>query len=88
VIHVEVQPGAACVAQTGDSLSLAIEVRVVRTRDQSVVLTDTFGGGLRGLHVRTVNNPAQYAQPYTALLKSHTEQVFHGAVGAMMKSLP
>jgi hypothetical protein len=84
-VSVEVRPGAAC-GQAGDTLNLAIDVRVFRARD--LVLKETFGGGLKGLEVRTVANPAQYIPFYDEWVTSHAGQVFRSVLSAALKSTP
>jgi hypothetical protein len=85
IVELEVDPGAACV-QPNDSLSLTIEVRVLIARDRSRIYTNTFGGGLKGLHGEAVDNPSQYALPYANWLRSHTGPIYRAVVAALMKA--
>ncbi len=47
-VTLEIQPGAACEAQSGDSLNLAIEVRVFRGKDHEPLQHKLFASGFKG----------------------------------------
>lgn len=63
-----VQPGAACEAQAGDSLSLAIEVRIYRGNHE-LVRQKLFASGFKGLRKQTVSNFAQYGPVFQSWIK-------------------
>jgi ankyrin repeat protein len=87
VLTVRVRPGASCLAQQSvDQLSLAIDAKLVR--GSAVLLEKTFGGGLKGLHVRTVRSPAQYQPFYSEWAKSHAAQIYEAALEAWLRSTP
>ena len=86
VVRVKVRPGASCAQQqSADNLSLAIDVRMVRTRNQAPMLEKTFGGGLKGLHARTVTSPAQYATLLGDWAKSHASSIYWAVVEAWLR---
>jgi len=86
VVSLQVQPAAACAQDSGDSLSLSIDVRVIRVHDQTLIFKKTYGGGLTGLHARTVTNPAQYASLYQGWVKEHAGAISRDVVMALAKS--
>lgn len=89
VLDLKVRPGAACVAQkSADNLSLAIDVRLIRSLDQKVLLEKTFGGGLKGLHVRTATSPAQYGSLYADWAKSHATAIYWAVLEAWLRAAP
>ena len=86
VVRVKVRPGASCLQQqSADQLSLAIDVRMVRSRNQAPMLEKTFGGGLKGLHARTVTSPAQYATLLGEWAKSHAGAIYWAVVEAWLR---
>jgi len=85
VLSLQVQPAASCVQATSDSLSLAIGVRVIRVHGGSVILQKTYGGGLGGLHMRTVTNPAQYPALYQGWTREHAGAISRDVVIALQK---
>jgi hypothetical protein len=88
-LSLQVEPHSACTAdQTGDSLGLSIAIRLVRLRDHSLILKKTFGAGLKGLHMQTVNNPDQYFPVYDAWVQPHAEPIYEAVEAALLKSLP
>ena len=83
----KVRPGASCMAQRSvDQLSLAIDVKLVRTRDQRTLLEKTYGGGLKGLHVRSATSPAQYAGLYADWAKSHAGPIFWAVLESWLRT--
>jgi hypothetical protein len=86
-VTVEVQPGAACEAQTGDSLNLAIEVRVFRGKDRQLLQKKLFGGGFRGLRKQTVTNAAQYGPVYLAWITPQAGPMYWFLVQALFQTI-
>jgi len=87
VLSLRVRPGAACVAQqSSDQLTLAIDVKLVRQRDQKVLLEKTFGGGLKGLHARSTTSPAQYAGLYLDWAKGHAPGIYWAVLEAWLRT--
>jgi hypothetical protein len=87
VLSLEVRPAAACVAQQStDSLSLAIDMQLVRAKDRKVLVHKTFGGGLKGLHTRAVTSQAQYFPVYEEWVKAHAEAIYWAAVEAWFRA--
>jgi len=85
LLRVELQPASACVAQTGDSLSLSIEVRVLREPGGETIFQKTFGGGLRGLHAQTATNLEQYAALFEPWIKPHAGPIYWAATGELYR---
>ena len=87
ILSLKVRPGASCIQQkSADNLNLAIDAKVVRTKDQTVLLEKTFGGGLKGLHARAVTSQAQYEAMFTQWAKSHAAQIYWAAVEAWLRT--
>jgi hypothetical protein len=86
-LYLKVRPGASCLQQQStDNLSLMIEARMVRTRNQAEMLERTFGGGLKGLHARAVSSPSQYEPVLSEWVKSHAGTIYWAAVEAWLRS--
>ena len=87
VLHLKARPAASCLAQqTVDNLSLEIDVRMERTAGRGTLLEKTFGGGLKGLHARTVTSPAQYQPLLAGWASSHAPQIYWAAVEAWLRA--
>lgn len=85
VLSLRAQPAASCSQPSGDNLGLSIDVRVFRVRDHALLFRKSFGGGLSGLHARTVTNPSQYAGIYQGWIREHAHAIYHSVVTALMK---
>jgi ankyrin repeat protein len=84
-----VRPQVSCVQQqSADNLSLAIDVRVSVEGREAPVLEKTFGGGLKGLHVRRAGSPAQYGALFSDWARGHAAAVYWAAVGALLEAAP
>jgi hypothetical protein len=87
VLSMEVRPAAACQPQqSGDNLSLTIEIKLFRGKDRAVLLRKVFGGGLKGLHTRTVTNQMQYFPVYEEWIQAHAEQIYWAAAEACYRA--
>ena len=80
-------PGATCANQSGDSLSMSIDVRVFRADGRTLIFKKTFGGGLKGLHVRSAANPSQYSSTYEQMEKSHADSIYRSVLEALLKAI-
>ncbi len=85
IVRLEVRPGSACAAPSGDNLTFSIELQVLRARDRGVLFEKSFGGGVKGLRMQTVENPSQYAPVYEAWMKPQAGPIYWAAVEALMK---
>jgi len=85
LLSVELQPASACVAGTGDHLSLSMEVRILREPGGETVLQKTFGGGLKGLHAQTAANLEQYAPIFEPWIKPHAGPIYWAAAGELYR---
>ncbi|MGO9255248.1 MAG: ankyrin repeat domain-containing protein [Bryobacteraceae bacterium] len=86
-VLLRLRPSSACVQQQStDDVSLAVDVRVTRTGREGPVLEKTIGGGLKGLHARSVNGPAQYAPVLGELARGHAGDVYWAVVAALLRS--
>ncbi|HUB33904.1 MAG TPA: ankyrin repeat domain-containing protein [Bryobacteraceae bacterium] len=84
-LKLRVRPGASCVPQdNADTLSLAIDATLI-SGDNTLLMEKTYGGGLSGLHGRTVNSPAQYAPVYEEWAKGHAGQIYWAALEAWLR---
>jgi hypothetical protein len=81
-----VKPGATCAQQTGDTLNLSIDATLVRSSNQASLFKNTYGGGLKGLHVRGVGNPSQYMSIYEGWIKTHSAKIYHDVLADLLKS--
>ncbi len=88
LLTLQVRPGAACAQPSGDSLSLAIDARVLRARDHVMIFKETFGGGLKGLGVRTVANPTQYFSIYQPWVSTHAASIERSVLSILLKTEP
>jgi ankyrin repeat protein len=79
-----VRPGASC-SQQSDYLSLAIDVRVIRSGGGPPVYRKTFGGGLKGLHEQAVTNPAQYPPFFEQWAKAHASSIYWEVLRALLR---
>jgi hypothetical protein len=87
-LSLHAEPGVACVQQS-DQLSLSIRVRLLRSRDQSLLLEKTYGGGLKtGMRGEMAANPAQYPALYQAWAKSQAGPIYWSLIEALMRSQP
>jgi hypothetical protein len=87
-VTVEVQPGAACEAQTGDSLNLNIEIRVYRAKNHQLLQAKSFAGGFKGLRRQSVDNFAQYGPVYLAWIKPQAGPMYWFMVETLLRSIP
>ena len=88
VVSLVVRPAASCQQQqSGDSLGLTIELQVVRAKDRAVLVRKLFGGGIKGLHARTVTSQQQYFPIYQEMMQPHIEDLYQAAVEAWFRSL-
>jgi hypothetical protein len=86
VLHLTARPAAACLPQQSmDNLSLEIGVRLERNSDHAALLEKTFGGGLKGLHARTVTSPAQYRPLLEGWATSHAPEIYWSVVEAWLR---
>ncbi len=85
-LTLQVKPGATCSQTSGDSLSLSIEIGLIRVHDQAALFRSTFRGGLKGLHVRGVTNPSQYFSIYEGWAKSHAGPIYRSVLAELLKS--
>lgn len=89
VLRLKVRPGASCAAQKGsDNLSMAVDAELVRSRDEKVLHVKTYGGGLKGLHVRSATSPVQYGQLYAEWAKKHAESIYWDMLEAWLRATP
>jgi hypothetical protein len=84
---IKVRPEVACVQpQTVDQVSLAIDLRVTLNGRDAPLVEKTFGGGLKGLHVRTATSPAQYQGLFNDWAKAHAADIYWAIVTAILKA--
>jgi hypothetical protein len=86
VLQIRVRPGASCEPQRSvDSLTLAIDVKLLRKGRAEPLWEKTIGGGLKGLHARAVSSPAQYAPLFEEWAKQHTSQMYWNVLAALVR---
>jgi hypothetical protein len=86
LLDLKVRPGVSCPPQTGaDSVSLAIDLRVLLPQESSPLLEKTFGGGLKGLHTRTARSPAQYPGLMEEWARGHATGILWEAIAALVR---
>jgi hypothetical protein len=87
VLSLAVRPEAACQPQQSvDNLRLIIDVQLVRAKDRAVLLSKTFGGGLKGLRAQAVTNQTQYLPVFEEWMKAHVEEIYWAAVEAWFRA--
>jgi hypothetical protein len=87
VIALAVRPGVFCSSQ-GDSVYLAIDVRLMRAGQKEPVWRKTYGGGLRGLHTRTVNSPSQYRAYFEEWVRNPIASIYAEALRELLRHMP
>jgi len=86
VVHLRIRPQVSCVQQDpSDNLSLAIDVTVTSQTASGPLVEKTFGAGIKGLHTRSAENPAQYAPLFAEWAKSHGAPIYWAVVGALLR---
>jgi hypothetical protein len=86
VLQIRVRPGASCEPQRSvDSLTLAIDLKLVRKGQSEPLWEKTIGGGLKGLHARAVSSPAQYAPLFEEWARQHTSQMYWNVLTALVR---
>src|SRR5580658_5061490 len=88
VVTLEIEPGAACAGGASDSLTFAIEVRVLRARDGLLLSQKSLGGGLKGMRAQMVDNAAQYKPVYEGWMNAQAGPIYWTVVEALLKSAP
>jgi hypothetical protein len=79
------RPAVSCVTQqSADNVNLTIEARLTAA-DGAELLDKTFGGGLKGLHARSVTSPAQYGPVYEEWAKAHAGEIFWTALESWLR---
>jgi hypothetical protein len=86
-VTIEIQPGAACEAQTGDSLNLNVDVRVYRTGGHQLLQEKHFAGGFKGLRKQSVDNVAQYAPVYQSWIKPQAGPMYWFIVETVYRTI-
>ncbi len=85
LLTARIRPGASCLAQqSADQLSLALDAKL--NKGQALLFEKTLGGGLKGLHVRTVRSPAQYQPLYAEWTAAHARQIYELVLEAWLRS--
>lgn len=79
-------PAVSCSGAEGDSISMELKVRVVRSRDQQVLLEKVIGGGVKGLRAQRVNNPAQYGPVLRAKIRPQADPAYWAVAESLYRS--
>ncbi|HTX38650.1 MAG TPA: ankyrin repeat domain-containing protein [Bryobacteraceae bacterium] len=86
-VLLRLRPSTACVQQqSADDVTLAVDVKVTLTGQEDPLLEKTLGGGLKGLHARSVTGPAQYGPVFSELARSHAGEIYWTVVAALLRS--
>ncbi len=86
VLQIRVRPGASCEPQRSvDTLSLAIDAKLLRKGNAEPLWQKTIGGGLKGLHARAVSSPAQYAPLFEEWARQHASQLYWNVLAALVR---
>jgi ankyrin repeat protein len=78
------RPGVTCSAGA-DHLTLAIDVKVLRTGAVAAILQRTYGGGLKGLHDRTVENVTEYGAAFDEWARLHASAIYWDVLRALLR---
>ena len=85
-LRLTVRPGVSCVQQqSADNVTELIDVRLTAAEGGAALLEKTFGGGLKGLHARTVSSPAQYGVTFEEWAKVRGSEIYAAALEAWLK---
>jgi hypothetical protein len=85
-LRLTVRPGISCVQQqSADNITEVIDVKLTVAEGGAVLLEKTFGGGLKGLHARSVTTPAQYGVTFEEWAKSHGPGICNAALEAWLR---
>jgi hypothetical protein len=88
IVTLEIEPGSACSGGASDSLTFAIDVKVLRARDGLLLSQKTLGGGLKGMRAQIVDNATQYKPVYEAWMSAQAGPIYWAVVEALLKSAP
>jgi Ankyrin repeats (many copies) len=88
IVTLEIEPGSACSGGSSDSLTFAIDVKVLRARDGLLLSQKSLGGGLKGMRAQMVDNAAQYKPVYEAWMSAQAGPIYWAVVEALLKSAP
>ena len=89
LLILRVRPGLACVAQqSSDSLTMTIDIRLLRAGAPAPILERTYGGGLKGLHAQTATSAVQYPAFFEGWAKSHAGAIYWDVAEALLKAAP
>jgi len=86
LLRVELQPASACIAQNGDSLSMAIEVRVLRQPGGETIFQKTFGAGIKGLRAEKATNLKQYTSILQPWIKPQAGPIYWAAAAELYRA--
>lgn len=79
-------PAVSCAGAQGDTVSMELKVRVVRSRDQQVLLEKVIGGGVKGLRGQWVNNPAQYGPVLQSKIRPQAAPAYWAVAESLYRS--
>jgi len=86
VLQLRVRPGASCEPQRSvDTLTMAIDLKLIRKGAAQPPWQKTFGGGLKGLHARAVSSPAQYAPLFEDWARQHAPDMYWNVLAAVVR---
>ena len=84
-LRLTTKPGVSCITQQeADNITELIDVKLT-ANDGAVLLEKTFGGGLKGLHARTVTSPAQYGVTFEEWARAHAGEIYSAALEAWLR---
>ena len=86
LLRIEIEPASACVAQTGDSVGLIIEVRLLREPGMEPIFEKPFATGIQGLRPKTAANLRQYASILEPWIKQQAGPIYWAAAGAAYRA--
>jgi hypothetical protein len=86
LLRIELQPTSACVAEAGDIVGLAIDVRVLREPGMEPVFQKPFGAGSQGLHAQRATNLRQYASILQPWIKPQAGPIYWAAAAALYRA--
>lgn len=84
-LRLTAKPGISCLQQQeADNVTELVDLKLTAA-DGTVLLEKTFGGGLKGLHARTVTSPAQYGVTFEEWARTHAGEIYSASLEAWLR---
>lgn len=85
LVALTILPSVACTGEN-DNLSVSVDVRVFRPATHELLFEKSFGGGIKGMKVQPVNNPAQYAPVLQSWLRPQAAPIYWAVAESLYRT--